>query len=80
MGSGVGFNGETLNFWLRNDRFGSCTPEVWSDHIKKQSTGIPVSRCKLELDSVTHGTINTSANRQRAVMRNIAQLVEQRYF
>ena len=30
--------------------------------------------------SVTHGTINTSANRQMAVMRNIAQLVEQRYF
>ena len=28
MGSGVGFNGETLNFWLRNDRFDSCTPEV----------------------------------------------------
>ena len=26
-----------------------------------------MSRCKLELDSVTHGTINTSANRQRAV-------------
>lgn len=34
MGSGVGFNGETLNFWLRNDRFDSCTPGVWSDHVK----------------------------------------------
>ena len=33
-----------------------------------QTTGTPVSRCKSELDSVTHGTINTIANRLMAVM------------
>ena len=32
------------------------------------TTGTPVSRCKLEPDSVTHGTINTIANRLMAVM------------